>query len=137
MEVPEIGLIRFMNPVDVLDSRIQNLALIPAKRTPAGVSQARLAIDVARAFLAEEIRQRGEKSALKLLERVVEIAREIGAVRVYLEYGVDPLQAIPLEDFRTTPALHSRRWPQILREIGRQREKIRRLRLQTRRTRRS
>lgn len=127
MEVPQIGVVRVMNPIDVLDSRIHNLALIPAKRTAAGVAQAMLAIDVARAFILEQIQQQGEKNALKLLARMVEIASDIGAIRVYLKFGIDPLQAVPLEDFRTTSALHTKRWPQVTAKIAEQREKIRRL----------
>lgn len=137
MDVPGIGVVRVMHPIDVLDSRIQNLALIPAKRTSAGVSQAELSIDVARAFIAEEIRERGEKSALKLLERVVEIAADIGARRVYLEYGIDPSRAIPLEDFRTTSALHTKRWPQIMNKLAKQRQKMQRLQARPQRARRT
>lgn len=133
MDVPEIGRLRVMNPIDVLDSRIQNLALIPAKRTPAGVSQAKLAIDVARAFITAEIKERGERKALRLLERVAEIGADINAVRVFLRYAIDPLLAIPLEDFKTTTALHKKRWPQIAGELVQQRERLRRLQARPRR----
>lgn len=127
MEVPKIGRLRVMHPIDVLDSRIQNLALIPSKRTPAGVSQARLGIDVARAFIGVEIDERGERRALQLLERIAVLAAGDGAIRVFLQYNIDPLLAVPIEDFRTTTALHTRRWPQIVAALGRKREKARRL----------
>jgi len=132
MEVPEIGRLRVMHPIDVLESRIQNLALIPAKRTPAGVSQAKLAIDAARAFIIAEIDERGERKALQLLERIAAIAEHNGAMRVFLEYDIDPLLAVPVEEFRTTTALHHQRWPQIVARVGRKREKLRRLKLRTR-----
>ncbi|MGH8574988.1 MAG: c-type cytochrome, partial [Gammaproteobacteria bacterium] len=77
MEVPGIGQLRVIHPIDVLDSRIQNLHLLPGKRTPAGIAQARLAVDVARGFIRSEIETRGERTALKLLERVAEIAADI------------------------------------------------------------
>lgn len=127
MEVPGIGRLRVMHPLDVLDSRIQNLVLIPAKRTPAGVAQARLAIDSARAFIHREIDERGERKALTLLERVAEIARDAGAVHVFLQYGIDPLLAVPLEEFRTTTALHTERWPRIVAAAARKRDKLRRM----------
>ncbi len=135
MEVPEIGRLRVMHPVDVFDSRIQNLALIPAKQTPAGVSQANLAIDVARAFIRAEIVERGERKALPLLERIAEFAKDSGAIRVFLQYDIDPLRAVPLEDFRTTTALHTQRWPRISAALTRKRDKLRRLQARTRKSR--
>jgi hypothetical protein len=127
MRVPEIGTLRVMHPIDVLDSRIQNLHLLPEKRNPLGIAQARLSVDVARVFIRREITSRGERRALKLLERVVDIAQDVAAVRVFLLYAIDPLHAVPLDDFRTTSALHRRRWPQIVSEIEGRRETLRRL----------
>jgi hypothetical protein len=127
LEMPQIGRLRVIHPIDVLDSRIQNLHLLPEKRTEAGIAQARLAVDVARAFIRSEVVTRDERAGLKLLERVADIAGDMAAVRVFLLYGVDPLKAVPLEDFRTTSALHKVRWPQIVGEIGEKRESLRKL----------
>jgi hypothetical protein len=127
MKMPQIGQLRVIHPLDVLDSRIQNLHLLPEKRTDAGIAQARLAVDVARAFIRKELATRNERAALKLLERIADIAGDIAAVRVFLLYGIDPLKAVPLEDFRTTPALHKVRWPQIVAEVGEKREALRKL----------
>ncbi|TAK53137.1 MAG: hypothetical protein EPO25_11615 [Gammaproteobacteria bacterium] len=127
LDVPEIGRVRVLHPIDVLDSRIQNLHLLTEKRTDAGVAQARLAVDVVRAFLRQEIARRGERPGLKLLERIAAIAADIAAVRVFLLFGIDPLRAVPLEEFRTTSALHRVRWPQIVAEVGEKRETLREL----------
>jgi hypothetical protein len=127
MDVPEIGTLRVIHPVDVLDSRIQNLHVLPEKRTDAGIAQAHLAVGVARAFIHQEVATRGERVGLKLLERLVAIASDIAAVKVFLLYGIDPLEAVPLEDFRTTSALHKVRWPQIVAEVTQKRESLRRL----------
>ena len=127
MDVPEIGTLRVMHPIDVLDSRIHNLDLLPAKRNTAGIAQGKLAVAMVRAFIAREIETRGERAALKLLERVAALAAEPGAVRVFLRYRLDPLSGVPVEDFRTTTALHTKRWPQITAEVKGQREKMRRL----------
>jgi hypothetical protein len=135
MEVPQIGRLRVMHPIDVLDSRIQNLALIPAKQTRAGVSQAKLAIDVARAFISAEIDERGERKALPLLERIAEFAKGSGAIGVFLKYDIDPLHAVPLEHFRTTTALHTQRWPQISAALTRERDKLRRLKARSKKAR--
>ena len=125
MEVPGIGHLRVIHPIDVLDSRIQNLHLLPGKRTPAGIAQARLAVSVARAFIRSEIEARGERAALKLLERVAEIAADLAAVTVFLRYDIDPLHAVPIEDFRTTSTLHKLRWPQIVDEVAKKRRMLR------------
>jgi hypothetical protein len=127
MEMPNIGHLRVIHPIDVLDSRIQNLHVLPEKRTDAGIAQARLAVDVARAFIRQEVATRDERVGLKLLERIADIAGDIAAVRVFLLYGIDPLKAVPLEDFRTTSALHKVRWPQIVAEVGERRESLRKL----------
>jgi hypothetical protein len=65
----------------------------------------------------------GERAALKLLERVVAIAADAAGPCVYLEFGVEPLSAVPLDGFRTTRTLHSAKWPQVLAEIGAKRSK--------------
>jgi len=135
MDVPEIGPLRVMHPIDVLDSRIHNLDLLPGKRNAAGIAQGALATAMVRAFISHELESRGERVALKLLERVAAVAAEPGAVRIFLLYGIDPLNAIPLEDFRTNAALHTKRWPQITEQVSAQREKMRRL-IQTAKSRR-
>lgn len=131
MEMPDIGRLRVIHPIDVLDSRIQNLHLLPEKRTDAGIAQALLAVDVARAFIRQIVAARDERAGLKLLERVADIAGDIAAVRVFLLYGIDPLKSVPLEDFRTTSALHKVRWPQIVAEVGAKRESLRKLSLRS------
>jgi hypothetical protein len=73
MEMPDIGRLRVIHPIDVLDSRIQNLHLLPEKRTDAGIAQSRLAVDVARAFIRLEVATRDERACLKLLERAADI----------------------------------------------------------------
>ena len=127
MDIPDVGRLRVIHPVDVLDSRIQNLHLLPGKRNAAGIAQARLALGVARAFIAKEVATRGERVGLKLLERIAEISADIGAVRVYLLYRIDPLESVPLDQFRTTKALHKVRWPQILAEVARKRTSMAKL----------
>ena len=127
MEVPEIGRLKVIHPIDVLDSRIQNLHALPEKRTEAGIAQAILAVEVARTFIQQQVASRGERQGLRLLERVAAIAGDIAAVRVFLLYGIDPLQAVPIEELRTTSMLHTTRWPQIVAEVSAKRETLHRL----------
>jgi hypothetical protein len=127
LEVPELGRLRVIHPVDVLDSRIQNLHLLPEKRTSQGIAQAILAVGVVSAFIRERIATRGERPALKLLERVADIAGDIAAVRVFLLYGIDPLAAVPIEEFRTSTTLHRKRWPQLVADVEAKRATLGRL----------
>jgi hypothetical protein len=121
IDVPEIGRLRVMHPIDVLDSQIQNLDILPQKRTAAGVAQARLAVDVVREFIRQEVAAGGQRQGLKLVERVAEIAQDIGAVRVFLLHAIDPLKGVPQGDFRSTRAFREKRWPQIVAEVARKR----------------
>ena len=124
LEVPKLGLVRVMHPVDVLDSRIQNLDLLPEKRNAAGIAQARLAVDITRDFIRQVITEKDERAGLRLVERVVAIAEDIVAVRVFLLHGIDPLLAVPLDDFRAVPKLHTERWPQIQVELQKKRAAV-------------
>jgi hypothetical protein len=66
-------------------------------------------------------------SSIPLLRGDPHSYSDIAAVRVFLLYGIDPLKAVPLEDFRTTSALHKVRWPQIVADVGEKRESLRKL----------
>lgn len=111
----------------MLASGIHNLHTLPGKRTPSGIAQARLAVDVMKAFMREEIATHGERAALKLLERVAMLAQSQEALRIFLVHGIDPLAAIPLDDFRTTTVLHKTRWPQIVTAVNKKRQGLRKL----------
>ena len=61
------------------------------------------------------------------MECIARMATDIAAARVFLLYGIDPLESVPLEQFRMTTALHKVRWPQIVAEVTRKRESMRKL----------
>lgn len=126
IEIPGIGRLRVIHPLDVLESRIQNLHLLPGKRSAAGIAQAQLAVDMVQAFIRRTVETDGERRGLALLERIVDMAGSPAALRVHLSFEIDPLAAVPLDAFRTTTALHRRRWPQIQKDLTRRREALRR-----------
>jgi hypothetical protein len=112
--------IRVLHPLDVLESRLKNLAQLPSKRDPQGIAQAHLGIDVVRCFLEQLLRAEPARRLLDAIERVFRMAQEKSLEPVFHDYGLDPLTAVPAdsvpsEDFRT------RRWPQILTLIAEQR----------------
>jgi hypothetical protein len=63
------------------------------------------------------------------------VRRSRHAKGVFLRYESDPLLAVPLEDFRTTTALHTRRCPQIVAAVKRKRDRYRRQQPRTHRNR--
>ncbi len=112
--------IRVLHPLDVLESRLKNLAELPSKRAPQGIAQAHLAIDVVRCFLEQLLREGPPRRLFNAIDRVARMAQEKSLESVFYGYGLDLLAAVPAdrvpsEEFRT------RRWPQILTLITDQR----------------
>jgi hypothetical protein len=63
--------LRVLHPLDVLESRLQNLLLIPGKRHAAGIAQAHLAVRVVNAFLIRRIEEDASlREILDAIERV-------------------------------------------------------------------
>lgn len=104
-----------LHPLDVLESRLRNLAELPSKRNLQGIAQADLAIDVTRCFVLELLLREGNMR---------QILNAIGAVVA---------DQIPSEEFRTL------RWPQLQTLIAEQRRRYarRRQRQASRATRKS
>jgi hypothetical protein len=112
--------VRLLHPLDVLESRLKNLAHLPSKREPQGIAQAHLAIEVVSRFLEQLLTEEPARRLLDAIERVARIAQQKSLETVFHDFGFDLLSAIPAdrvssEEFRT------RRWPQILTLITEQR----------------
>ena len=98
--------IRVLHPLDVLESRLKNLAELPSKRAPQGIAQAHLAIDVVRCFLEQLLREGPPRRLFNAIDRVVRVAQEKSLQTVLYGYGLDLLAAVPAdrvpsEEFRT------------------------------------
>lgn len=113
--------LKVMHPLDVLESRLYNLARLPRKRTPQGVAQVRLSIEVIARYLESRVDAEDSRPLLKAIEHVVRVAQDKQLDSVFHDYDLDPLRAIPVdrvpsEEFRTL------RWPQVCSETTAQRE---------------
>ena len=105
--------VKVLHPLDVLESRLKNLAALPSKRNGQGIAHARLAIDITGAFLEQLAREDNGRLLLNAIERVARIAQDKSLEPVFHEFKLDPLAAVPAdqvpsEEFRT------QRWPRIL-----------------------
>jgi hypothetical protein len=115
--------IRFavMHPVDVLSSRVANLARVPGKQTEEGVRQVRLAIQVVRSFMARMTdggdARTGQTRALKAIEAVARLGGSAAGRKVRAAFDIDFLEAIPADRIESE-RFQKVRWPRLLTQLG-------------------
>ncbi len=120
--------LRVLHPLDVLESRLQNLRLISEKRHPGGIAQAQLAIGIARAFINRLLDEEVEiRVAFDAVERIAQIAANKALTGVAVDYSLDVLAAVPVDRI-DHPDFKTRRWPAVLQRVTEQREKYVRMR---------
>lgn len=112
--------LRVLHPLDVLESRLRNLAELPSKRNPHGIAQAHLAIDVATCFLEQLLREASGRRLLDAIERMAQIAGQKSLQAVFHDHGIDVLGAVPAARI-PSEAFRTKRWPQILAHVAQQR----------------
>jgi hypothetical protein len=107
-----------MHPLDVLQSRIENLAHIQDKQTEEGIDQTLLAVAVARCYIEAIISEPdGQRLALKAIEYVFNLAKSGAGRKVSREFDIRFLPAIPVELIQNSN-FHKQRWPQIVNELS-------------------
>lgn len=109
-----------LHALDVLESRLQNLAQLPVKRTSQGIAHAHLALEIVRCHLDEALRQESPRRFFDAVERVVHMAQQRGLAGVLHDYKIDlrsvvPIDRLPSDEFRT------RRWPQLTEAVEQRR----------------
>ena len=115
--------LRVLHPLDVLESRLQNLRLIPGKRNAEGIAQAHLAVRIARSFLLRLIEGGAStRVVFDIVERLGQIATNKALTGVMLDYEVDVLSVVPTERIEQ-PAFRTKRWPQIQASVEAQNRK--------------
>lgn len=116
--------IRVLHPLDVLESRLRNLESIPAKRNVIGVEQARLAVQVVRAFITRYMEEGGDPRVVRqAIRRVERIALDLRLSRVAFSHGVDVLDAIPVERIGY-PRFHDQQWPRMQQRLAQRKAKF-------------
>ena len=107
--------IRVLHPLHLLQAKIWNLYRLEGKRNPEGIEQARLAIEIAAAFIEQA--KMSQRELLNALEAIGKFAATAPARFATDRFQLDCLKAIPQSVFQkgALPAeFHNRRWPQIL-----------------------
>ena len=111
--------LRVLHPLQLLQAKIWNLYRLEGKRTPEGLEQARLAIEIVAAAFIQHA-ELNKRALLDAIETIGRFAATTPARFAAGHYGLDCLKAIPQsilkagvlpEDFL------AKRWPQILAAI--------------------
>jgi hypothetical protein len=105
--------IRVLHPLDVLESRLRNLDLLPSKQNPVGRAQMKLAVGVMAKFLRVLLAEESVGVVLEAVERVADIAFDARLSQVLLAEGIDLLGEVPAQEINSVP-FRERRWPQLL-----------------------
>lgn len=107
--------LRVLHPLQLLQAKIWNLYRLDGKRTPEGIEQARLAIEIAAAFIEHAGMKRRE--LLNAVEAIGKFAPTVPARFASENYGLDCLKAVPASVLREgvlPKDFRMKRWPQIL-----------------------
>lgn len=106
-----------MNPADCFVSRLENLRKLADKRNRVGAWQAAIGVRVCRAYIDALLEQDQEAAAIAVAARVLRLASTAPGLQAFRIYGIDALQAIPFESFRT-PGFRDKQYPRMVKRIG-------------------
>lgn len=107
--------LKIIHPFALLQSKIWNLYRLAGKRTPEGIEQARLAIEIQAAFLRKA--QLARRELLKAIEKIARFAATDPARNARRRFGLECLKAVPdeaLQDGVLPAAFRKKRWPQLV-----------------------
>ncbi|WP_459061917.1 hypothetical protein [Stenotrophomonas sp. PSU-St15] len=88
-----------MHPFDCLRSRLCNIHSLPSKRNTIHVAQARLALEVMRAFILKLTEEESDTRAqmYPLLEEIISLASSRVGVDTFHHFGIDVLSCLPVD----------------------------------------
>lgn len=111
--------LRILHPLQLLQAKIWNLYRLERKRTPEGIEQARLAIEIAAAFIEQAGLE--QRDLLDAIEAIGRFAPTNPARFAEEKYGLDSLKAVPasvLKKGALPENFRKKRWPQIRASAG-------------------
>jgi len=101
-----------MHPILCLQSRLENLYRLPAKRDGNGIAQARVAVDVARELLMGLHADGDHRNAGRAAKRICRIAASPAGVFTFFEYQIDPMAAVDPTRF-PDPRFREHEWRKL------------------------
>jgi len=121
---PNGARIRVLHPLDVLESRLRNILLLPSKKSAAGVAQAALAISVTESYFRSIIDEGAEKRVIHdVIERIAKLALNRRLAKICVDNHLYPLLAVP-PDAISRNQFQSGRWQQIVAEAAKIKKQI-------------
>jgi hypothetical protein len=112
--------IRVLHPLLVLESRCANLEMLANKRTANGITQAKVAVLVAKAYIEEcLLYPERRREALKAARRIAALAVSRSGVYVWKQWQIDVLEAVDPENM---PGRFWCSWKYVLQKVQRKRE---------------
>jgi hypothetical protein len=118
--------IRVLHPLDVLESRLRNLMILPPKQNAAGVAQAKLAITITLSFFKSMMSDGiAVRTIYDAVERIAKITLNKRLAKVCVDNDLDPLLAVPVA---TIPGdkFQSQRWQKIINDAARLKTQLKR-----------
>jgi hypothetical protein len=98
-----------MSPIECLVTRVANLHKIEDKRTPAGIWQARKAVEVARRHIEDMLSKGAEREAIRAATRILATATHTMGINAFQKYDIDVLEAVPVSHYKSK-AFVERQW---------------------------
>jgi hypothetical protein len=110
---------KVMHPLDVLKSRVENLATIKSKQNSAGIAQVKLALLVASKFISScvNLPEDGLRQALNGIEYITSIGKSSAGRECRLSFGIDFLIAIPAAEINSE-LFQKNRYARIVNELS-------------------
>lgn len=116
--------VHVLHPLDVLESRLRNLAALPSKQNAIGAEQARLAVKICRAFIESHMSDGGDPRIVRqAVKRIEKLALDTELSRVAFTYDIDVLASIPVEKISYS-RFHAEQWPRVLQRLESKRTKF-------------
>ena len=113
-----------LHPFDCLASRLANIALIPTERAPHGFEQLNAAIRVCRAYLLQLAQEGRSDEAIKMANRIFDLALTDTGKRVFFGQGIDLLDALLEPETFGVAAYSEENYPRQLQRVRSKRERF-------------